>query len=160
MTDRNDQANNPLRQNIKQSRLRFRTVGTVIWAAGLGPLTIAFVVLFLASALIVDLFEPSVNGFGNASWFLFQVVTTIGRTAAVVLSIYSVFYLALITGAVVSFCSERMRARTQKSIAHFLDQLEHLPELSHEELVDLSERVKRFEAERRTSAADHSAQDR
>lgn len=156
MTDRNDQANNPLRQNIKQSRLRFRTVGTVIWAAGLGPLTIAFVVLFLVSALIVDLFEPSVNGFGNASWFLFQVVTTIGlgdftatsfvgRTAAVVLSIYSVFYLALITGAVVSFCSERMRARTQKSIAHFLDQLEHLPELSHEELVDLSERVKRFE---------------
>jgi voltage-gated potassium channel len=171
MTDRNDQANNPLGQNIKQSRLRFRAVGTVIWAAGLGPLTITFVVLFLASALIVDLFEPSVNGFGNASWFLFQVVTTIGlgdftatsfvgRTAAVVLSIYSVFYLALITGAVVSFCSERMHARTQKSIAHFLDQLEHLPELSHEELVDLSERVKRFEAERRTSAADHSAQDR
>ena len=37
-----------------------------------------------------------------------------------------------------------MRARRGESIAHFLDQLEHLPELSTEELAELSEKVKRF----------------
>ena len=42
-----------------------------------------------------------------------------------------------------------MRARRNASVAHFLDQLEHLPELSHEELVELSEKVKKFDANRR-----------
>ena len=87
---------------------------------------------------------------------MFQVVTTIGlgdytcasvvgRIAAILLSIYSVFFLALITGAVVSYCQERMRARRNESVAHFIHQLEHLPELSHEELVELSEKVKKVD---------------
>ena len=130
-----------------------RTLALVIWAAGLGTWTIVFVALFLVSALVVMLCEPGVGDFGNALWFLFQVVTTIGlgdysatsfmgRIAVVVLSVYSVFFIALITGAVVNFCAERMKARLNDSVSHFIDQLEHLPELSHEELVELSEKVK------------------
>ena len=90
---------------------------------------------------------------------MFQVVTTIGlgdytcvsvagRICAILLSVYSVFYLALITGAVVSYCQERLKAHQNESAAHFIDQLEHLPELSHEELVDLSKKVKRIHRER------------
>lgn len=135
--------------------LKPRAIGLIIKASGLWPSTIVFIMLFLACSILVMLFEPNVDGFANSLWFMFQVVTTIGlgdftatsfvgRAAAVVLSVYSVFYLALITGVVVSFCSERMRARRGESIAHFLDQLEHLPELSTEELVELSETVKRF----------------
>lgn len=138
-----------------QPRLKMRAIGLVIWASGLAPWTVTFAVLFLACAALVTAFEPDVSGFGNSCWFLFQVVTTIGlgdytattfvgRVAAIVLSVYSVFYIALITGAVVSFCSERMHARRNQSVAHFLDQLEHLPDLSRDELVDLSERVKHF----------------
>ena len=135
------------------SFLKPRAIGLIIKASGLLPSTVAFVALFLVCSVLVALFEPSVNGFANSLWFMFQVVTTIGlgdftatsfvgRAAAVVLSVYSVFFLALITGVVVSFCSERMRARRGESIAHFLDQLEHLPELSTEELTELSEKVK------------------
>ena len=91
---------------------------------------------------------------------MFQVVTTIGlgdftctsllgRGAAIVLSVYSVFFLALITGVVVSYCSERMNARRDESVAQFIDQLEHLPELSRDELAELSEKVKRIDARRR-----------
>ena len=140
----------------RKSGLKLRAIGPVIRAAGLVPWTIAFVALFLICAVVVTLFEPNVDGFENALWFMFQVVTTIGlgdytavsfagRIAAVLLSIYSVFYIALITGAVVSYCSERMNARRSESVAQFLDQLEHLPELSKEELIELSEKVKRFE---------------
>ncbi len=142
------------RNNV--SFLKPRAIGLIIKASGLLPSTVAFVALFLVCSVLVALFEPNVNGFANSLWFMFQVVTTIGlgdftatsfvgRAAAVVLSVYSVFFLALITGVVVSFCSERMRARRGESIAHFLDQLEHLPELSTEELTELSEKVKRFE---------------
>ena len=136
--------------------LRFRAIWPVIRAAGLVPWAIVFAVLFVVVSLIVSAFEPEIGGFANASWLMFQVVTTIGlgdftctslvgRIAAIVLSVYSVFFLALITGAVVSYCQERMKARRDESVAHFLDQLEHLPELSQEELADLSEKVKRFD---------------
>ena len=139
------------RNNV--SFLKPRAIGLIIKASGLLPSTIAFIALFLVCSVLVALFEPNVNGFANSLWFMFQVVTTIGlgdftatsfvgRAAAVVLSVYSVFFLALITGVVVSFCSGRMRARRGESIAHFLDQLEHLPELSTEELTELSEKVK------------------
>ena len=139
------------RNNV--SFLKPRAIGLIIKASGLLPSMIAFIALFLVCSVLVALFEPNVNGFANSLWFMFQVVTTIGlgdftatsfvgRAAAVVLSVYSVFFLALITGVVVSFCSERMRARRGESIAHFLDQLEHLPELSTEELTELSEKVK------------------
>jgi voltage-gated potassium channel len=64
--------------------------------------------------------------------------------ATVVLSLYSIFFLALITGAVVTACSERLQEQRNGSIAQFLDRLERLPELSKEELTELSEQVKRF----------------
>lgn len=136
--------------------LKFRTIWPIIRAAGLVPWTVVFTILFIVATILVSLFEPNVGNFNDAAWLMFQVVTTIGlgdytcssfvgRAAAVVLSLYSVFFLALITGAVVSFCSERMNARRGESVAHFLDQLEHLPELSHEELVELSDKVKKFD---------------
>ena len=134
--------------------LNFRAIWPVIRAAGLVPWAIAFVILFFVASFVVAQFEPDIGGFGNAVWLMFQVVTTIGlgdftctsivgRIAAIVLSLYSVLFLALITGAVVSYCTERMNARRNASVAQFLDQLEHLPELSHEELVELSEKVKK-----------------
>ena len=135
--------------------LKFRAIGPVIRAAGLATWTIMFVALFLLASTIVWLSEPGIETLENSAWLMFQVVTTIGlgdftcvslagRAAAVVLSTYSVLYLALITGAVVSYCQERMHARRNASVAHFLDQLEHLPELSHDELVELSEAAKRY----------------
>ena len=145
-----------MREETKPNRLKFRAIGPVIKAAGLLPWTAVFVALFLVCAFLVTMFEPGVDGFGNSLWFLFQVVTTIGlgdytatstvgRLVAVVLSVSLAFFLALITGAVVSYCSERMRARRDESVAYFIDQLEHLPELSHDELVELSKQVKRFD---------------
>lgn len=143
----------------KNAPLRVRAIWPVIRAAGLVPWTMMFVVLFIAVTFIVDAAEPGMDGLGNTAWLMFQVVTTIGfgdfapisiagRVATVVLSTYSVLFLALVTGAVVSYCQERLRAHQNESVAHFIDQLEHLPELSHEELVDLSKKVKRIHRER------------
>lgn len=142
-------------ENGKKPQMRIRGIGPVIRAAGLARWAAVFAVLFLVCALLITLFEPNVGGFGNALWLSFQIVTTIGlgdytattfvgRAVAVLLSVYSIFFVALITGAVVSYCNERMNARRNESVAHFIDQLEHLPELSQEELADISKKVKKF----------------
>ena len=63
------------------------------------------------------------------------------------------FFFALITSVVVSYCLERMRAHRDESIAHFIDKLEHLSDLSKEELDELSEQVRKFDAARSQQAA-------
>lgn len=134
---------------------RPRILLSVIRMAGLLPMTVAYVLLFILSSFVLVGVEPSIVRLEDAGWFLFMVITTVGlgdftcvtyfgRLVTIVLSFCSVFYIALVTGAVVSYCGEVMRARRDESIAAFLDQLEHLPELSHEELVEISERVKRL----------------
>ena len=146
-------------QTDRQQALRFRAIGPIIRAAGLVPWTIAFAALFLVAVGLVSVCEPQIGGVRNSIWLMFQVVTTIGlgdftctslvgRVVTIVLSLYSVFFLALITGAVVSYCTERMNARRNASVAQFLDQLEHLPELSPDELAELSEKVKAFNGKR------------
>ena len=139
--------------NSNVGHLKFRAVWPVIRAAGLVPWTAVFAVLYVAAIVIVVSVEPALNGIADSAWLMFQVVTTIGlgdftcttlvgRLVTIALSLYSVFFLALVTGAVVSYCSETMNARRDQSVAQFLDQLEHLPELSTDELEELSEKVK------------------
>ena len=144
------------KKNISTSILFPRVLWQVIRAAGLVQSTIVFLVLYCVSSLAVSWAEPQVGQLPDAFWLMFQVVTTIGlgdftcntlvgRTATIVLSLYSVFFLALLTGAVVSYCTESIRAKRDESIAEFVDQLEHLPDLSHDELALISEKVKNFE---------------
>lgn len=128
---------------------------TIVRVAGLMPMTVGFAVLFALCAVVVATVEQGFAGIADAAWYLFTVVTTIGfgdytcntvigRLATVALSTYSIFFIALLTAAVVSYCSERLRLRRDESIAAFLDKLERLPEMSHEELVELSEQIKKL----------------
>ena len=52
--------------------------------------------------------------------------------------------MPLFTGVIAGFYVEIMKLRAHESATEFLDELERLPELSHEELVSLSERAKKF----------------
>ena len=135
--------------------LRPHILWTVIRVSGIMPTMLTFVGVFLLGCIVIDVVEPGINGLGDAAWFLYVVVITIGlgdytcvtvvgRLVTVLISMYSVFVLALLTGTVVSYCNERLRAQRDESIAAFIDQLQRLPELSHEELVEISERVKRL----------------
>ena len=135
--------------------LRPRVFWTIVRVSGLLPMTITFITLFVLASFAITLVEPGLARVGDAAWFLFTVITTIGlgdftcttlvgRLIAVGLSIYSVFYLAIITGTIVSYCNERMRLQRDESVAAFVDKLCRLPEMSHDELVDLSERIKKM----------------
>ena len=62
------------------------------------------------------------------------------------LSVVSVFYLAVITGVVVAYCNQLIQDQADRSIAKVQDQLEHLDQLSPEELRELSARIRSWKA--------------
>lgn len=144
-------------QQSKKQELRVRAILLIIRAARLVPWTVVFAALFIIGSFIVFMAEPAITSYGDSAWLLFQIVTTIGlgdytctthigRITVVLLSVYSVFFFALITSGAVSYCIERMRAHRDESVSNFIYQLEHLPDLSKEELEELSAKIRKFDA--------------
>ena len=136
-----------------------RMLGNILRHTGFAHITAVFGVLFLFCSLMVWLADPGCLSFGDGMWFSFEAVSTIGfgdieaagpiaRAATVVLSIFSVFYIALITGVVVNYCSNLIKARQKDTLANFVDSLEHLEEKTPEELAELSARVREYVAKR------------
>lgn len=134
-------------------------LGNILRHTGFAHITAIFGVLFLFCSLMVWLADPGCLTFGDGMWFSFEAVSTIGfgdieaagpiaRAATVVLSIFSVFYIALITGVVVNYCSNLIKARQKDTLANFVDSLEHLEEKTPEELAELSARVREYVAKR------------
>lgn len=132
--------------------------GRVFWSilkrTNTDKIAAGFGVYFLISAFFIMLVEPGIHRFGESVWYCFSVVTTIGfgdftavtvlgRTASIVLGIYGVIVLALIPGVVASYYMEVVKIRARESAEEFLYKLEHLEEMSREELRELSEQVKK-----------------
>ena len=59
-------------------------------------------------------------------------------------SMMSRISVAMVPGVVVSYYTEYLKSKENETISTFLEKLEHLPELSKEELTELSEKVKKF----------------
>lgn len=136
---------------------RLRLLGEILKNAGFGPISLVFVGVFLLCSAAVWLSDPSTNSFPDGMWFSFEVVSTIGfgdveaagpiaRIVTVALSVVSIFYLALITGIVVSYCNEAIHRRQKAALNELLDKMEHLENLPKEELADISARVREFRA--------------
>lgn len=62
----------------------------------------------------------------------------------VLVSLYGILMTAMVPGVVVGYYMEYLKVREKETISVFLERLERLPELSEEELRELSERVKQF----------------
>lgn len=133
--------------------LNFRLLRAVFKASGLGHATVLFCCAFAGCAALLALFEPGIDGIGDALWCCFEAVSTIGfgdvlvqtalgRTVVALLSVASIFFLAVLTAFFVNYCSEAMRARRDQSIALFVDRLEHLPDLSEAELEEIARQVR------------------
>ena len=138
---------------------RLRMLVEIERQAGFGPITVVFLVVFTLCSLAVWLADPATNTFGDGLWFSFQAVSTIGfgditaagpvaRVTTVVLSIVSIFYIALITGVVVSYCNAMVKARQEGTLAHFTENLERLDQMTPEELAAFSQRVREYRSRR------------
>ena len=139
---------------IKRLHLLF----VVLRRSGVYKILIGFMGVYLLCATVVMIVEPKVERFGDALWFLWAVSTTVGlgdvtavtlagRVAAVICSLCAITTTALITGVIVDYFNEERQRQYDESLTLFLDKLERLPELDHDELVKISKKVKRNRGE-------------
>lgn len=135
----------------------------VLWRimknTGADRILLGFVLIFAVCSVIVWLREPQIRTLGDGIWYCYAVVTTIGfgdvlvttllsRIISIILSIYAVLAIAIITGVVVNFYNELVQAKKSETITAVLDRLEHLPEMSKEELEELSGKVRHLRHQR------------
>lgn len=115
----------------------------------------SYFLFFIISSLIIWIFEPNINRLVDSAWYCFIAATTIGfgdftaitiigRITTVILSIYSLGVVAIFTAVITSYFMESSKVKANENVRKFLDDLEHLDELSKNELKELSIRVKRF----------------
>ena len=123
--------------------------------AGANRFMLGYLIFFVAMAFALHKIEPSINGMKDSFWYCFEVATTVGfgdiaaisffgRILTIILSIYSIGAVAIFTAVVTSFFLDVSKMQADESAKKFLYDLEHLPDLSKEELKDLSERIKSF----------------
>ena len=114
-----------------------------------------YLAAYAVVSFVVWLLDPDIVGLSDALWFTFQTGTTIGygdlivnnwfaRILTALFSIYSMVMVAIFTGIIAGYFVEVIKTKAKDSAMEFLLDLERLPELSKEELAELSERAKRF----------------
>jgi voltage-gated potassium channel len=139
--------------------LNRKLLRAVLRSTGLSRATWGFLVTFVAASALLALVDPGVGSLSDALWCCFQAVTTIGygditvtspvgRAIVVALSVVGILFVAVLTAAVVSYSNELMLARRNESLALYLDKLEHLDQLSRDELAELSRNVRQLRGSR------------
>ena len=124
---------------------RIKVLGSVLKRTRADKIIIGFIVFIFAIAAVIQLVEPDINRYGDALWYCYAVISTagfgdvvavtfIGKMCSVLLTIYSLFVVAIATGVVVNFYTQMVELQRKETLAMFMDQLERLPELSREEL--------------------------
>ena len=128
---------------------------SVIKRIGFHKVLAGFAVWFFLSSFMIMLAEPGITRYGDALWYSFVACTSIGfgdftattfigRMLTVLLTIYEILIVAMFSGVVVSYYLEVIHRRENEVIVNFLDRMEHLTELSHEELREMQEKVQEF----------------
>ncbi|WP_448864432.1 ion channel [Dorea sp.] len=116
---------------------------------------LGFVLFLLVDAAVIQIVEPDINRYGDALWYCYAVISTagfgdivavtfIGKACSVLLTIYTLFVVAIVTGVVVNFYTQLVELQRKETLAAFMDKLERLPELSKDELETISRNIKRY----------------
>ena len=121
----------------------------------------AYGVFLIACCVLLCALEPETFPvFGNAVWYAFQAITTIGfgdivahttvcRVITILIGLSSLIIVALITGTVVNYYNEMMRLRKNDSIMAFDEHMRKLTKLSPDELRELEQDYRAFTKEHR-----------
>lgn len=134
---------------------KIRLLRDVLKKTHTNRIVFAFIVFFFLIALIIWLNDPAIHSYRQSIYYCFMIAssvgngdvivsTTLARILTMILSIYSVFALAIITGVVVSYYNAYTQMQFKDSIENMMDKLETLPELDKEELEEISEKIKKF----------------
>ena len=126
---------------------------------GMMHMLIVYAIFFSVVSVILFLIEPGMKNVGDGFWYTFvasatigfgdlTAITAAGRVLTVIVSLYGIILAAMIPGVFVSYYTEYLKIRETETVSTFLEKLEHLPELTKDELVELSEKIKKFNKKR------------
>lgn len=112
-----------------------------------------YLIVFFIFAFVIYKYETVFPTYGTALWYCFELVTTIGfgeivamtrigRILSIILSVYSIGMIAIITSTVVTYHQVKIKMQEDEALIMFMDKLERLPELSKEELQEVSNKIK------------------
>ena len=138
---------------LRKKQVR-RMLRNAFKTAGADKIISGYLIWFFAAAVPIWIWEPQINTYADSLWFCFAsatsigygdfaAVTVVGRIITVLLSVYSIAVIAIFTAVITSFFSDLARFRANDSAREFMDELEHLPELSKEELEALGHLTKK-----------------
>ena len=134
---------------------RFRTLVLILRNTKADRVLLTYTVFVFINAALIMATEPTIRTYQEALWYSYAVISTAGfgdvvvtgllpKILSLILTIYSALVIAIVTGVVVNYYNHMIELRNKETINAVMDQLERLPELSREELEDLSKRVQRF----------------
>ena len=134
---------------------KFKRFVSILKHTGMIQMLSSFLICLSIAAFLLFLWEPGIKTIGDGFWYCFVASTTIGfgdicvttvlgKIITVLLSVYGILTASMIPGVVVTYYTESLKARESETITAFMEKLERLPELSKEELEEMSQRVKKL----------------
>lgn len=134
---------------------RIKVLKNILHQTHADKILIGYMMFILVSALLIWIFEPTISTYRGALWYCYAVISTAGfgdivvttaipRIISVLITAYSLVVIAIITSIFVNYYNYMIEIKDTNTLHAFMDKLEQLPDLSKEELQDLSERVIEF----------------
>lgn len=110
---------------------------------------VVFVAVYWIVAYLIFSIDPAFNSFGTAIWYCFEListigfgevvaVSTIGKILSACLSLFSIAVIAIVTSTIVNYYHLALRRHEDAEMILMMKKLEHLHELSNEELKAIS----------------------
>ncbi len=134
---------------------RLKILKTILKQTKADQVLFTYILSIFLLAFIIFLAEDTFPSYGDALWYCYEVISTIGfgeftvvtltaRLCSVFLTVYSLLVIAIITGVITNYYIQLTQLRNNETVVNFIDKLENLPQLSKEELQQLSENVHKF----------------
>ncbi|WP_294729582.1 potassium channel family protein [uncultured Faecalibaculum sp.] len=112
-----------------------------------------FLLWYVIACTLLWILDPAITTLGDGFWFGFILVTTIGfgdftvttlpaRIVAGILGLYGDLVITFLTGAITSWFYEKFQGFQGHSVGAFVNQLEHMDQLSDEELREVAAKAK------------------
>ena len=151
-----DDASRAESPRVRSGVVLWRTITTV----GAQRIFVIYLAFLLICCAVFRIVEPETfSSYGDAVWYCFQTITTIGfgdivpetalvRGLSIAVGLSALFVVALLTGITVSFFNEKMRLRRNASFIEFDHGMEHLTELTPDELARLEEQYRAFKGKK------------
>jgi len=109
---------------ISFSQVKLNVLNRIIRKTYAAEILFGMLLLITAFSIVLPNFELNINNFGDALWYCFSIVTTIGfgdltavtvpgRIISVILGLYGLIVVALITSIIVNFYSETKNAEDE-----------------------------------------------